>query len=104
VVTPSGIRKKYNGKQWRRLCSKKDCNKESQRRGYCSRHLSLKGSGLRGPTNTFSGYENSFDFFVDASFHSYYLDFHCLTDSTVQFIYPVLWYLFWFLFLSQLQY
>ncbi|XP_011703161.1 PREDICTED: protein capicua homolog isoform X4 [Wasmannia auropunctata] len=55
VVTPSGIRKKYNGKQWRRLCSKKDCNKESQRRGYCSRHLSLKGSGLRGPTNTFPG-------------------------------------------------
>ncbi|XP_072750573.1 uncharacterized protein Cic isoform X2 [Anoplolepis gracilipes] len=55
VVTPSGIRKKFNGKQWRRLCSKKECNKESQRRGYCSRHLSLKGSGLRGPTNTFSG-------------------------------------------------
>ncbi|XP_011053409.1 PREDICTED: putative transcription factor capicua isoform X2 [Acromyrmex echinatior] len=55
VVTPSGIRKKYNGKQWRRLCSKKDCNKESQRRGYCSRHLSLKGSGLRGPANTFPG-------------------------------------------------
>lgn len=57
VVTPSGIRKKFNGKQWRRLCSKKECNKESQRRGYCSRHLSLKGSGLRGPTNTFPGYE-----------------------------------------------
>ncbi|XP_011629642.1 putative transcription factor capicua isoform X2 [Pogonomyrmex barbatus] len=55
VVTPSGVRKKYNGKQWRRLCSRKDCNKESQRRGYCSRHLSLKGSGLRGPTNTFPG-------------------------------------------------
>ncbi|EFN68385.1 Putative transcription factor capicua [Camponotus floridanus] len=55
VVTPSGIRKKFNGKQWRRLCSKKECNKESQRRGYCSRHLSLKGSGLRGPTNTFPG-------------------------------------------------
>ncbi|XP_067209747.1 protein capicua homolog isoform X3 [Linepithema humile] len=55
VATPSGVRKKFNGKQWRRLCSKEGCNKESQRRGYCSRHLSLKGSGLRGPTNTFSG-------------------------------------------------
>ena len=55
VVTPSGIKKKYNGKQWRRLCSKDGCSKESQRRGYCSRHLSLKGSGLRGPTNTFPG-------------------------------------------------
>ncbi|XP_060817869.1 putative transcription factor capicua isoform X3 [Bombus pascuorum] len=55
VATPSGVRKKFNGKQWRRLCSKEGCSKESQRRGYCSRHLSLKGSCLRGPTNTFPG-------------------------------------------------
>ena len=47
VFTPHGIRKKFNGKQWRRLCSKDGCSKESQRRGYCSRHLSLKGKGLR---------------------------------------------------------
>lgn len=52
VSTPSGIRKKFNGKQWRRLCSKDSCTKESQRRGYCSRHLSLKGNSLRpGPSN-----------------------------------------------------
>lgn len=52
VSTPSGIRKKFNGKQWRRLCSKDGCTKESQRRGYCSRHLSLKGSSLRaGPAS-----------------------------------------------------
>ena len=31
------------GKQWRRLCSKEGCTKESQRRGYCSRHLSMRG-------------------------------------------------------------
>jgi hypothetical protein len=37
VSTPNGIRKKFNGKQWRRLCSKEGCSKESQRRGYCSR-------------------------------------------------------------------
>ena len=43
VVMHNGVRKKYNGKQWRRLCSKGDCTKESQRRGYCSRHLSQKG-------------------------------------------------------------
>lgn len=43
VSTPNGIRKKFNGKQWRRLCSKEGCSKESQRRGYCSRHLSLRG-------------------------------------------------------------
>ena len=43
VAAPNGIRKKFNGKQWRRLCSKEGCSKESQRRGYCSRHLSLKG-------------------------------------------------------------
>jgi hypothetical protein len=42
VSAANGIRKKFNGKQWRRLCSKDNCNKESQRRGYCSRHLTLK--------------------------------------------------------------
>ncbi|XP_060516322.1 putative transcription factor capicua isoform X3 [Cylas formicarius] len=47
VSNPNGIRKKFNGKQWRRLCSKDGCTKESQRRGYCSRHLSLKGNSLR---------------------------------------------------------
>lgn len=51
VANPNGIRKKFNGKQWRRLCSKDGCTKESQRRGYCSRHLSLKGNCLRsGPS------------------------------------------------------
>lgn len=42
VCTPNGIRKKFNGKQWRRLCSREGCSKESQRRGYCSRHLSMR--------------------------------------------------------------
>ncbi|XP_055378057.1 probable serine/threonine-protein kinase DDB_G0282963 [Condylostylus longicornis] len=46
VQSESGVRKKYNGKQWRRLCSNQSCNKESQRRGYCSRHLNQKG-GIR---------------------------------------------------------
>lgn len=51
VSTPNGVRKKFNGKQWRRLCSKEGCAKESQRRGYCSRHLSLKGKSLRTALN-----------------------------------------------------
>ncbi|VDK86106.1 unnamed protein product [Litomosoides sigmodontis] len=51
VTTPGGIRKKFNGKQWRRLCGKEGCNKESQRRGYCSRHLSLKGKSIRSEFN-----------------------------------------------------
>jgi hypothetical protein len=55
VSTPNGIRKKFNGKQWRRLCSKEGCTKESQRRGYCSRHLSLKGKSLRAAALTFPG-------------------------------------------------
>lgn len=46
VQMENGVRKKFNGKQWRRLCSREGCNKESQRRGYCSRHLSLKGKTL----------------------------------------------------------
>ena len=48
VQMPNGTRKKFNGKQWRRLCSKEGCNKESQRRGYCSRHLSQKGRSIKG--------------------------------------------------------
>ncbi|XP_049818744.1 putative transcription factor capicua isoform X4 [Aethina tumida] len=51
VTTPNAIRKKFNGKQWRRLCSAPGCTKESQRRGYCSRHLNLKGSALRNGPN-----------------------------------------------------
>lgn len=47
ITTPTGIRKKFNGKQWRRLCSKDFCNKESQRKGFCSRHLSMKGKPIR---------------------------------------------------------
>ncbi|KAL5273124.1 CIC family protein [Megaselia abdita] len=39
VQSESGVRKKFNGKQWRRLCTNQACTKESQRRGYCSRHL-----------------------------------------------------------------
>ncbi|XP_060777522.1 protein capicua homolog isoform X3 [Neoarius graeffei] len=48
VCTPNGIRKKFNGKQWRRLCSKDSCMKESQRRGYCSRHLSMRTKEMEG--------------------------------------------------------
>ena len=60
VSAANGIRKKFNGKQWRRLCSKENCNKESQRRGYCSRHLTLKtghrfGIGLGGGLATTTG-------------------------------------------------
>lgn len=39
VQSESGVRKKFNGKQWRRLCTNPSCTKESQRRGFCSRHL-----------------------------------------------------------------
>jgi len=47
VVAPNGIRKKFNGKQWRRLCSKEGCQKESQRKGFCSRHLTQRSGGKR---------------------------------------------------------
>lgn len=58
VSTPSGIRKKFNGKQWRRLCSNETCSKESQRRGYCSRHLSQKGNALRSSTGSTANHFN----------------------------------------------
>ena len=48
ITTPNGFRKKYNGKQWRKLCMVEGCDKESQKKGYCSRHLtSLRDSGSR---------------------------------------------------------
>ena len=39
IITPEGIKKKFNGKQWRRLCGIYDCWKESQKYGLCSKHL-----------------------------------------------------------------
>ncbi|XP_050067810.1 serine-rich adhesin for platelets [Anopheles maculipalpis] len=60
VSTPTGIRKKFNGKQWRRLCSNESCSKESQRRGFCSRHLSQKGNNaLRSSTSSVTNHFNS---------------------------------------------
>ena len=61
VCTPNGIRKKFNGKQWRRLCSLDNCSKESQRRGYCSRHLSLKGKSMRGDSIDYGNSDASCD-------------------------------------------
>ncbi|XP_076803741.1 protein capicua homolog isoform X1 [Clavelina lepadiformis] len=49
VTLRNGVRKKYNGKQWRKLCSKGDCMKESQRKGYCSRHLSMRSKSVTTP-------------------------------------------------------
>ena len=51
VSAPNGIRKKFNGKQWRRLCSRDGCTKESQRRGFCSRHLSMKTTPQQNNSN-----------------------------------------------------
>ena len=52
----SGIRKKFNGKQWRRLCGMNQCQKESQRHGYCSKHLSQ----MREPMHRFVGSMGNF--------------------------------------------
>ena len=52
VSTQNGIRKKFNGKQWRRLCSKEGCQKESQRKGFCSRHLTQRSDKKYRSTTT----------------------------------------------------
>ncbi|XP_071969861.1 protein capicua homolog isoform X2 [Engystomops pustulosus] len=62
VCTPNGIRKKFNGKQWRRLCSRDGCMKESQRRGYCSRHLSMRTKEMEGLSEGRGGREGSAEF------------------------------------------
>ncbi|XP_063798416.1 protein capicua homolog isoform X3 [Pseudophryne corroboree] len=62
VCTPNGIRKKFNGKQWRRLCSRDGCMKESQRRGYCSRHLSMRTKEMENMSEGRGGREGSAEF------------------------------------------
>ncbi|XP_063292909.1 protein capicua homolog isoform X1 [Pelobates fuscus] len=62
VCTPNGIRKKFNGKQWRRLCSRDGCMKESQRRGYCSRHLSMRTKEMESMSDGRGGREGSAEF------------------------------------------
>ncbi|XP_040275798.1 protein capicua homolog isoform X4 [Bufo bufo] len=62
VCTPNGIRKKFNGKQWRRLCSRDSCMKESQRRGYCSRHLSMRTKEMENLSEGRGGREGSAEF------------------------------------------
>ena len=54
VSTQNGIRKKFNGKQWRRLCSKEGCAKESQRKGFCSRHLTQRSDNKKYRTTNLS--------------------------------------------------
>ena len=42
ISTPSGGKTKFNGRQWRRLCSEMGCSKESQKMNYCHKHLGIK--------------------------------------------------------------
>ena len=37
-----GITRRFNGNQWRRLCSNKNCSKESNRQGHCAEHMKSK--------------------------------------------------------------
>lgn len=93
VTTPSGISKKFNGKQWRRLCSYKGCIKESQRSGYCSRHLNLKGSGLRSGLSKFP--RSALHHYSDGAFSRIYLFyFYSLSKNFSQTFSPSILFLF----------
>ena len=39
IVTPQGVKKKFNGKHWRTLCSVVDCWKQSHKCLRCKKHL-----------------------------------------------------------------
>ncbi len=75
IITPEGIKKKFNGKQWRRLCGVDDCWKESQKCGLCSKHLnsptpppiampSRRSSGLK---RSMSNIQDQMDDSIDGS-------------------------------------
>ena len=49
IVTPEGVKKKFNGKQWRRLCGVDECWKESQKCGLCSKHLNSPTTTIMSP-------------------------------------------------------
>lgn len=49
IVTPEGVKKKFNGKQWRRLCGVDECWKESQKCGLCSKHLNSPSTTIMSP-------------------------------------------------------
>lgn len=49
IVTPEGVKKKFNGKQWRRLCGVDECWKESQKCGLCSKHLNSPANNIVSP-------------------------------------------------------
>ena len=64
IITPEGIKKKFNGKQWRRLCGVDDCWKESQKCGLCSKHLNSPTPYLSaitgyGPPVAVTGYHSA---------------------------------------------
>ena len=58
-MAANGIRKKFNGKQWRRLCSREGCQKESQRKGFCSRHLTQRSGSKRSNINNINNSTSS---------------------------------------------
>ena len=49
IITPEGVKKKFNGKQWRRLCGIDECWKESQKCGLCSKHLNSPSPNIMPP-------------------------------------------------------
>lgn len=49
IITPEGVKKKFNGKQWRRLCGVDECWKESQKCGLCSKHLNSPATSIVSP-------------------------------------------------------
>jgi hypothetical protein len=53
-LTPHGVPRKFNGKQWRRLCMVEGCKREAQKHALCSRHL---GGGVK---KRFSSKKKSF--------------------------------------------
>ncbi|CAF1536860.1 unnamed protein product [Adineta steineri] len=79
----TGIRKKFNGKQWRRLCGMNQCQKESQRHGYCSKHLSQ----MREPMSRFVGTIGNFPHAAAlpflAEFYPHRLDYGPPPSSTL---------------------
>ncbi len=74
IVTPEGVKKKFNGKQWRRLCGVEECWKESQKCGLCSKHLNSPtppmiamprrspSTGIKRSLSTESSSKSSLDF------------------------------------------
>ncbi|CAF3939082.1 unnamed protein product [Adineta steineri] len=63
-LATSDVKKKFINNKWRRICSVENCERQSQRRGLCARHLSGRKNPQQLLENSEVLYHNATDSFL----------------------------------------